>query len=58
MDEQRGMELVQNASGRRVQHQLSLQGQELYLLCHLRHCDWVSRDILVKPDTLGTVRLE
>ena len=58
MDEQRGMELVQDACGRRVQHQLSLQGQELHLLCHLRYCDWVSRDILVKPDTLGTVRLE
>ena len=32
MDEQRGMELVQDASGRRVQHQLSLQGQELHPL--------------------------
>lgn len=52
------MELVQDASGRRVQHQLSLQGQELHLLCHLRYCDWVSRDIVVKPDALGTVPLE
>lgn len=58
MDEQRGMELVQDVSGRRVQHQLSLQGQELHPLCHLRYCDWVSRDILVKPDALGTVHLE
>lgn len=59
MDKQWGGKLVQDDPGRRVECQLAfLHGWELHLLCHLRYCDWVSIDILVKSDALGTVHLE